>query len=192
MKRLLRLYPAAWRARYDGELAALLDELPANRGMAVDLVHGALREHARAAWRRIPEAPIPAGGPPMFYAPMHRRPTMAAVVALVLVAPTTIFVALSLVAYELGLSELAALLEPALLTLTAAPVVDGFFLIAPIIALVVAAAPLTGIGLARADRELRLTLALGIRAPNLSAIGVCLVVGALLAWHLLVEGWHWT
>jgi hypothetical protein len=189
MRRLLRLYPAAWRARYEGELAALLDELPANREMAVDLVRSALREHARAAWRRIPEAPTPAGGPPMFYRPMHRHSTKAAAAALILVAPTTILLALPLLAYDLGASALAAIFEPALRALAFAPVVAGFLVIAPFLALVVAAVPLTGIGLAHVDRELRLTLALGLRATNLSVVGLCLVVGGLLAWHLLVAGW---
>lgn len=43
MKKLLRLYPAWWRERYGGEMAALLDDLPrrAHAAMVVDLLRGA-------------------------------------------------------------------------------------------------------------------------------------------------------
>jgi hypothetical protein len=127
----------------------------------------------------------------MFYPPMRRHSTKAAAAALILVAPTTILLALPLLAYDLGAIALAAIFEPALRALAFAPVVAGFLVIAPFLALVVAAVPLTGIGLAHVERELRLTIALGLRATNLSVVGLCLVVGGLLAWHLLVAGWPW-
>lgn len=42
---LLRLYPAGWRERYEGELATLLEARPLTVGVAVDLVRGALDAH---------------------------------------------------------------------------------------------------------------------------------------------------
>lgn len=45
MKFLLRLYPAAWRSRYETEVSALLDERPMHIGDAQDLLRGALDAH---------------------------------------------------------------------------------------------------------------------------------------------------
>lgn len=45
MKRLVRLYPAAWRERYGDEMEALLDERPLGPFDAVDLFLGALDGH---------------------------------------------------------------------------------------------------------------------------------------------------
>jgi hypothetical protein len=48
MKALLRLYPRAWRERYGGEMAALVDDLPAGIGVALDLLVGAGAAYAMA------------------------------------------------------------------------------------------------------------------------------------------------
>jgi hypothetical protein len=46
MKALLRLYPRSWRKRYGGEMDALVDELPAEVGVALDLLVGAAIAYA--------------------------------------------------------------------------------------------------------------------------------------------------
>ena len=46
MKALLRLYPRSWRKRYGGEMDALVDELPAEIGVVLDLLIGAARAYA--------------------------------------------------------------------------------------------------------------------------------------------------
>lgn len=48
MKRLLRLYPRAWRERYSAEMAVLVEDLPAGVGVAVDLLVGAAAAYASA------------------------------------------------------------------------------------------------------------------------------------------------
>ena len=48
MKALLRLYPRAWRERYGTEMAALVDDLPADIGVALDLLLGAGAAYAMA------------------------------------------------------------------------------------------------------------------------------------------------
>jgi hypothetical protein len=45
MSRLLRLYPAAWRARYELELLGLLHDRPVRLGGSVDIVLGAIDAH---------------------------------------------------------------------------------------------------------------------------------------------------
>ena len=45
MSRLLRLYPAAWRERYENEFLGLLDERPVGPRGAIDVVLGAIDAH---------------------------------------------------------------------------------------------------------------------------------------------------
>lgn len=188
MKRLLRLYPPSWRARYETEMTALIDELPPDRRMALDLFRGAFDEHVRAAWRRIPEAPLTAGGPPTTYRPFHRHPTTLALIALVLVAPTATFVLLSFLTYELGWAALRPLVEPALTALNESTrLLNLALLAAPFVAFVVALAPLVGFGLSRASSELRLTLSFRARTANLVVIVLCVLVGGILAGHIALE-----
>ncbi|HEY7737624.1 MAG TPA: hypothetical protein VIC63_01135 [Candidatus Limnocylindria bacterium] len=188
MKWLLRLYPPSWRARYETEMATLIDELPPDRRMALDLFRGAFDERLRAAWRRIPEAPLTVGGPPASFRPFHRHPTTLALVALALVAPTATFVILSFLTYELGLTALRTIVEPALISLNESTrLLNLALLAAPFLAFVVALAPLVGIGLSRASTELRLTLSFHARTANLVVIALCMVVGGILAGHIALE-----
>jgi len=53
MKILLKLYPPAWRRRYEAELAALLDEERAGTRGALDLIRG-----AADAWIIGPRGPF--------------------------------------------------------------------------------------------------------------------------------------
>jgi hypothetical protein len=46
MKALLRLYPRSWRKRYGGEMDALVEELPSEIGVALDLLIGAAVAYA--------------------------------------------------------------------------------------------------------------------------------------------------
>lgn len=47
MKRLLLLYPAAWRRRYEAEFLAMLEEAPATSRVALDIVQGAVDARLR-------------------------------------------------------------------------------------------------------------------------------------------------
>jgi len=53
MRWLLKLYPPAWRERYEEEMAALLDEQKAGKRSVVDLVRG-----AADAWIIGPRGPL--------------------------------------------------------------------------------------------------------------------------------------
>ena len=48
VKRLLRLYPRAWRDRYSAEMSALVDDLHPGVGVALDLLAGAGAAYASA------------------------------------------------------------------------------------------------------------------------------------------------
>lgn len=70
MRRLLRLYPAAWRERYEAEFIATLQERPVGPTGAMDIVHGAIDAHLH---------PELIGGAP--HAWTHRLPGLMAMSA---------------------------------------------------------------------------------------------------------------
>ena len=188
MKRILRLYPSAWRSRYGEELSDLLEELPATPATTVDLLRGAATLHMRAFVDRVAPRLAPAGGPPMPTHPLQRHPTASALVAVLIAAPTAIFVTLSFLAYQLELPGMQAWLQPFMDGLQQAPrIVDLFLLAAPFLAFLIAALPLIGPRLERVDGELRVTLALRARTLNLIVLAACMAVGGFLVSHLLVE-----
>lgn len=188
MKRILRLYPSAWRRRYGEELTDLLEELPATPSTTLDLLRGAATLHMRVFLDRLAPRLVSAGGPPMPTHPLQRHPTATALIAALITTPTVIFVALSFLAYQLELPGMQAWLQPFMDGLAQAPrIVDLFLLGAPFLAFLIAALPLIGLRMERVDGELRVTLALRTRALNLIVLGICVVVGGFLASHLLVE-----
>lgn len=63
MKLLIRLYPAAWRARYEDEFLAVLEERPLSPFDAIDIVLGAL--DARLRPRSLAIDLVPWRNPPM-------------------------------------------------------------------------------------------------------------------------------
>ena len=188
MKPILRLFPSAWRRRYGEELTDLLEEMPATPATTVDLLRGAATLHMRAFLDRLAPRLVSAGGPPMPTHPLQRHPTATALIAALIAAPTVIFVAISFLAYQLELPGMQAWIQPFMDGLARAPrIVDMFLLGAPFLAFLIAALPLIGFRMQRIDGELRITLALRARTLNLIVVGVCVLVGGLLASHLIVE-----
>ena len=55
MSRLVRLYPRAWRDRYEDEFMALLAERPLSPGDVVDSVRGAVDAHLHPQWGDEPQ-----------------------------------------------------------------------------------------------------------------------------------------
>ena len=188
MKPILRLYPSAWRRRYGEELSDLLDEIPSTAATTLDLVRGAATLHMRALIDRVAPRMLPAGGAPMPTHPLQRHPTAWALVAVLVAAPTATFVTLSFLAYQLGVPGMQAWLDPFVVGLQQAPwIVDLLLGAAPFIAFVLAALPLVGLRLERADGELRVTLGMRARALNIIVLALCVVVGGALVNYLLVE-----
>jgi hypothetical protein len=188
MKRILRLYPSAWRRRYGDELSDLLEELPSTPATTVDLLRGAVTLHMRALVDRVAPRLAPAGGPPMPTHPLQRHPTASALMAMLITAPTVVFVALSFLAYQLELPGMQTWLQPFMDGLAQAPrIVDLLLLTAPFLAFLIAALPLIGLRMERIDGELRVTLGLRARTLNLVVVAVCVVVGGFLASHVLAE-----
>lgn len=188
MKPILRLYPSAWRRRYGEELSDLLDELPSTPATTIDLLRGAARLHMRALLDRVAPRLLATGGPPMLTHPLQRHSTAWALLAVLIAAPTAIFVTLSFLAYQLELPGMQAWLEPFMDGLQQAPrIVDFLLLAAPFLAFLVAVLPLVGLRVERVDGELRATLALRARMLNLVVLAACVVVAGVLVNYLLVE-----
>jgi hypothetical protein len=82
----LRLYPRSWRDRYGDELLALVDDVDGGVGSLVDLALGGLRQRAHHV----------GGGGTMTPRVNAWAALFAAVTALVVAAPTALFIGMSL------------------------------------------------------------------------------------------------
>jgi hypothetical protein len=60
--RLVRLYPRSWRERYEAEILAVLEEMPAGRRARLDLVRGAIDARLHSGSRAPAAAAIISGG----------------------------------------------------------------------------------------------------------------------------------
>jgi hypothetical protein len=166
----LRLYPRPWRDRYGEELLALVDESGGGIADVADLAIGGLRQRMK---------PLP-GGPPMTPRVNPWQAGLAAVVAVLVAAPTAAFIAINLFPEPIawlsgvrgvGVAPEAAWLVPAL----------------PFIATLVALAPAIRVGMRRDPSEGAATLTLRVLAmPRwLRAVAV---VCAVLAGFVLAYG----
>lgn len=179
---LLRLYPPAWRARYGDELRDLVSETGIGPRIAFDVARAAVGER-----RRSLEATI-SGGVTMSFGPAWRHPTGWALLAVVVTLPTAVFVAGSLLAYQLGIGEMVATMESANAWLNAQPrVVDLVLVLAPLLGLLVALVPLVRLDLRPAADGREALVAVRLRPLNVAVAAVALLVGGLLVWHILAE-----
>ena len=122
--------------------------------------------------------------------PLQRHPTSLALLAMVVVAPSLVFVVFSLLAYQVGVPGLAARMEPIIQAINALGWVDPILVLAPFVAFVISLAPLVRIGFTREGPELRVTVGVRAQALNLVVLMVCVVLGGILANYLLVEFLH--
>lgn len=179
---LLRLYPRRWRERYEDELVALLDETGIGPREAADLVRGGVAERGVELRRSMAQ-----GGAQVVIGPAWRHPTVWALGGAALVSPTLLFVAMSYLAYQLGLSGLTGVMDPVNDALNRLRPLDLLLVAAPVAALLAAAAPLLRLELRRADAGNEVILRLRLRPLNLLVGAVALVVGGFLVMHIVVE-----
>jgi hypothetical protein len=170
----IRLYPAAWRQRYGDEVHALVDDGDSRLSDAVDI--------ARAAGAELVN-----GGHPIRFEPGHRHPGPFAALAALLLLPTLAFVALSIIGHELGVSAVAAAVDPVLVWVDGARIVDLFLVAAPLASLLIAVLPMVELRLER--DEVAPAMAIRVRLLRSNAVvGVAaLAVGAVLVAHIVTE-----
>ena len=178
---LLRLYPRAWRERYGNELADLVDETGLTPAAAADMARGAVNEWAVVARDALN------GGTSMVIGPAYRHPRSWALIALALLAPTLLFVLLSMLTYQFGLTGLAGLMDPLNTWLNGQRILDLLLVALPGVALCVAAAPLIRVELRSASDGREAVLGLRLKAFNVLVGLIALAVGGLLVGHIVFE-----
>ncbi len=171
---LLRLYPASWRARYGEELAALLAETGAGPRIWIDLARGGLREWMRA---------LRVGGVTVKLETAWRHPGRWSVIAALMILPTALAVGLSLLAHELGATALTAWVDPLMRAVDAARPVDLYLVLAPLLGVAVALAPLVRLDVTEGEAR----IAIRARAANLAVAAVAFGLGVVLIGHIVTE-----
>lgn len=178
---LLRCYPPAWRDRYGDELLALLADTSLTPRIAVDVAAGGFRQRARVARLAVN------GGMTMTIGPAWRHPTAFALLAAVLLLPTFVFVAGSLLAYQFDVLPARITLEPMLDAIAGWRAMDLYLVMAPFLAGIAAVAPLVRIGLDRRAGGVEAVLSVRALSLNLLIALLAVMLGGLLVWHILAE-----
>jgi hypothetical protein len=181
IRRLVGLYPAAWRRRYGEELTELVEATGFTPRTAVDLVRGAARERIRAVRASL------LGGASMAFPRAWRHPNGWAVAGLAVLSPTLVFVAASIAAYQLGVTSLLAVTEPLTAWLATARLADLVLVLAPAVALALAVVPLVRVQLPSDSSSPEVIVSIRLRALNVGVALVALGLGALLVWHIVYE-----
>ena len=175
MRSLIRIFPRAWRARYEEEFVALLADLPSSPALVLDVLHAAVHAHADVITNGQ-------GGPAMgFVSAPSRRAGGLGLVGLAVSLPTLVFVVANLLQYGLGIQGPADVIDP----LYPGPPIGWLILILPLIGFALAAAPVLGVTVARSEGGLRSQIVVHLRPINVFA---GLVTGGLAAFvvaHLI-------
>ena len=178
---LVRCYPAAWRRRYGDELLDLLAEDPLTPRVMLDVAATGLSLRGRAARRALQ------GDTVMTFRPAWRHPTAFAVVGALLILPTFLFVAASLLSYELGFAAIRDVVAPIQAAITSVRLVDLFLVMAPALAALAAIAPLLRLGWERREGSLQAVLTVRALGLNLAVGLLAIGLGGVLIWHIVVE-----
>ncbi len=178
---LLRAYPRAWRDRYGEELRQLLSDTGLTPDIAFDVIRAGLRERAGEARLAI------RGGLTMTLGPAWRHPSGWAAVALLVLAPTLLFVAMSILAYQLGVTDLVKLMEPVSSWLQANRLADLVLVAAPAVALALAATPLVRFELGSSAPDREAVVRIRLRAANVAVAVLAALVGGVLVGYFLAE-----
>jgi hypothetical protein len=173
---LLLTYPRGWRERYGPELEALIADVGLTPRVAVDLVCAGLRQRA--------EGSASESGPGWALGPAQRHPSLAALLAAMLLVPAAAFVSGSLLAYNLGVAGLQGVMQTIGTWLDATPPLSVLLLAAAPSAAVLAAVPMLSIG---PGAGWSVHLAVQVRFANMLVVAAALVVGAVLVWYAAGE-----
>lgn len=123
----------------------------------------------------------------MTIGPAWRHPTTVAMIALLIVAPTLMFVVGSMLAYQLGVDALRSPMDAISHWLAGRDLVDLVLVVSPAIALLLAVAPLVRLDLRTDGSGRAAVIDLRLRLANVLVGGTALAVGVMLAWHVVFE-----
>ena len=119
--------------------------------------------------------------------PAYRHPTGWAVAAALVLLPTFLIVALSLIGHELGVAAVAAATDPFMLWLDTAGPLDLAVVVAPFVALLMAVAPLLDLRIERVESTPALAVRVRTLALNLVVATVAVATGAALFAYFVTE-----
>lgn len=171
---VIRLYPRTWRRRYAVELRDLIEDADAGLGEVINLAAGAIGQHM-------------IGGAPMRLEPAHRHPSAFAAVGFAITAPTFAFVTLSIIGHELGLSAVAAVVDPVIAVVTAPRLVDLALVGAPMAAFALAVLPLIDARFENGDDGRMLAVRIRALPINLAVSGLAMLLAVALVAHIVAE-----
>ena len=123
----------------------------------------------------------------MRFEPAQRHPSAYAAVAFLVVVPTLVFVTLSVLGHELGMTAVADVVDPIVVAVTSSRIVDLGLVVAPVVAAFVALLPLVDLRLEHGGGEPMLALRVRALPRNLAVVGLALVLGAALVAHIVAE-----
>jgi hypothetical protein len=179
---LLRLFPAAWRARYGEELLDLVNDTGLTPRGAADIARSGLSERVRSARAAI------SGGASMTLGPAWRHPTAWAVIGLLTLVPLLSFLGFSvLTPYQLarlGLTDFANSLNGILNRLR---YLDLLLVALPALAVVIAGLPLLRVRVTRVDGSSEASVSVRVRGLNVLVVVVGMLFGGLLIGHIVFE-----
>jgi hypothetical protein len=181
---LVRAYPEWWRDRYGSEYEALLEDVPARPREVADVLAAAVSERLR---QPTPGGLAPLGGPIMTFDLGGRYSRTFAWLALLVAAPTTVFLALNSLAYNLNVTSLMPLVDR-LQPLVDVKIIGLYLMGAPALAFLLALLPVLRFSIHRDEAgQFLLSFVVRGRLLNLLALGLALVLVAFFAGHFMAE-----
>ncbi len=185
MRRLILLavwvYPSRWRARYRDEFTELLRQGGASPDILMDVLTSASKARLRGSW-----AGTLLGGRNMFDT-AFRHPERLALLGLAVMLPTAILVTVALLKYVVGVAGPFDAIEPAMTPIVTHPIGETLFVLAPYLALLLAAVPVTRLGLAWRAGRLSATIQVAAPALNLAVVLTSLLLVAFMLLYWVAE-----
>lgn len=115
--------------------------------------------------------------------PAWRHPNLLALLAFAALTPTLLFVAGSILAYQLGVDSLLPPMESISDALATVRFIDVALVLLPAVALLLAVMPLARFELRDGDAGREAVVGVRLRLANVSVGLTALAIGALLVWH---------
>jgi hypothetical protein len=180
---LLRAYPPSWRHRYGPEYTALLEEVPATPATIANAVGAGIGLRTRATTASL----LTSGGSGVTidFGGWHAR--TFAVLAILVALPTTILLALSALAYNIGVPGMASAIDPIQSQLSQFKIIGLAFMVAPVVAFVIAVLPVLRFSIHREAGEVMISFAIRGRTLTLVAVVLSLLLIAFFAEHSAAE-----
>ena len=182
MKRLImlaaRLHPWWWRTRYGHEFEELLGRSPASAAVLVDVLINAMRVRLRAV--------LPSKGGSLMTG-HARHPERLAMLGLAILLPSATLVTMAVLKYIFGVAGPFDAIEPSLTPIVTHPVGETFFILAPYLALLLAALPVTRLAVSARTGGMRATIEIAAPLVNVTVAMASVVVAAVMVVYWLAE-----